>query len=168
MPVALLLAMQAAGMIFDYFGTQNQARMMGLGEKVNQAGIESNIALTRAATEDESLQAMVQLRKTMGSQIAAMAARGTSTSAGSALSLMTESVSNFNANEKVRRLNAMGKENQLRAGSAMSRLQNMSDTSKLWNSFAQRTISKFPSSFSGWQGVASGTSQGFGLTSAGS
>ncbi len=164
----LLLAMQAAGMITDYFGTKNQDQLMKMGMKVQQAGIEANLYQTRLESQDASLQAMKQLRQTMGTQIAVMAARGTSTAGGSAVGLLTESIANFNSDEKIRKMNLLGKENQLRASSAMSRLQYSSDSSKLWQSFAQRTFNKFPSSVSGWQGgaQAAGASQGFGMTAA--
>ena len=107
-------------MITDYFGTKNQDQLMKMGMKVQQAGIEANIYQTRLESQDASLQAMKQLRQTMGTQIAVMAARGTSTAGGSAVSLLNESVGNFNSDEKIRRLNLLGKENQLRAGKAMS------------------------------------------------
>lgn len=165
MPIALLLAMQAAGMVTDFLGAKNQAEMMDLGMKVQQAGIEANVEQTRLEAANESLNSMKELRKTMGTQIATMAARGTSTSSGSAVLLLNESVSNFNSDERVRRLNALGKENQLRANSAISRLQNSSEVSKLWQGFSSRTFNKFPSSVSGWkQGIAD-FKEGFGLTS---
>lgn len=169
MPIYLLLAMQAAGMITDYFGARNQDKLMQMGMKVQQAGIESDLAMTRLQSQDASLQAMKQLRQTMGTQIATMAARGTRMGAGSAFSLLQESLANFNSDEKIRKLNLLGKENQLRAGAAMSRLQYMGDSSKLWQGFAQRTINRFPTSVSGWQGMGqafSGGSQGFGMTAA--
>ena len=162
----LLLAMQAAGMITDYFGTKNQDQLMKMGMKIQQAGIEANIYQTRVESQDASLQAMKQLRQTMGTQIATMAARGTSTAGGSAVSLLTESIGNFNSDEKIRRLNLLGRENQLRAGKAMSQLQYSSDSSKLWQGFAQRTISKFPSTYAGWKQFAADAKEGFGMTSA--
>lgn len=165
MPFELLLAMQAAGMITDYFGTQNQADLMNMGMKLQQAGIEANIEQNRVESADASLNAIKQLRQTMGSQIAVMAARGTSTAGGSAVSLLNENVSNFNADERIRRLNMLGRENQLRGGLAISKLQNSSDVSKLWQGFASRTFNKFPSSLSGWQQGSSLANQGFGLTS---
>jgi len=85
--IYLLLAMQAAGMITDFFGTQNQAQLMKMGMKVQQAGIESDLAMTKLESQDASLQAMKQLRQTMGTQIATMAARGTAAGAGSAFML---------------------------------------------------------------------------------
>ena len=164
MPFALLLAMQAAGMVTDYIGARNQADMMKMGMQVQQAGIESNIAQTRLETEDSSLQSMKQLRQTLGSQIAIFSARGTRTSAGSAVGILNQSQSNFNSDERVRRLNSLGKENQLRSGAAISRLQNSSDNAKLWTGFASRTINRFPTSYSGWNQFFSDTKQGFGLT----
>lgn len=164
MPFALLLAMQAAGMVVDYLGAKNQAEMMAMGMKVQQAGIETNIMQTRLQTADASLQAMQQLRQHLGTQLAINAARGTRSSAGSALSIFTGDIGNFNADEHIRKLNALGKENQLRAGAAMSRLQNSSDVSRLWQGFAGRTINRFPSSVSGWkQGMADAQSS-FGMT----
>ncbi len=162
----LLLAMQAAGMITDYFGAKNQDQQMKMGMKVQEAGIEANLYQTRLESQDASLQAMKQLRQTMGTQIAVMAARGTSTGAGSAVGLLNENINNFNTDERIRKLNLLGRENQLRAGKAMSRLQYSSDSSKLWQGFSQRSINRFPSSFSGWNG-ASDASQGFGMTSVG-
>jgi hypothetical protein len=165
--IYLLLAMQAAGMITDYFGAKNQDQLMKMGMKIQQAGIESELEMTRLESQEGSLAATKQLRQTMGTQIANMAARGTAMGAGSAFSLLNESVANFNADEKVRKLNLLGKENQLRAQSAMSRLQYSGDSSKLWQGFAQRTINRFPSSVSGWQGMGQAAGQGFGMTSAG-
>lgn len=159
-----LLAMQAAGMITDFFGTQYQTNLMNMGMKIQQAGLEANLYQTKLETENASVQAMIKLRQTLGTQIAMMAARGTSTSAGSAVSLLTESIGNFNADEKIRRLNLLGRENQLRGNSLISSLQNSSDTAKLWQSFASRTFNRFPSSFPG--GQRSGN-EGFGLSSIG-
>jgi hypothetical protein len=165
----LLLAMQAAGMVVDYFGTKQQDQLMKQGMKVQQAGLEANLYQTKLEAQDASLMAMKQLRQTLGTQIAVMAARGTSTAGGSALSILNESQGNFNTDEKMRKLNLLGRENALKAQSAMSRLQYSSDSSKLWQSFAQRTFSKIPTSLpsGGGAGGGAGASQGFGLTSIG-
>jgi hypothetical protein len=160
MPYAFLLALQAAGMVVDYFGTQSQANLMKLGGQLQQAGFEANLEQTRLETEDESLQAMKNLRKNLGSQIATYAARGTALGAGSAVANIEESLSNASADERTRRLNLLGKENQLRAGSVMTRLQNMSETSKLWQSFTSRSLSKIPTSPAAFNQF----SEGFGLT----
>ena len=155
MPIYMLLAMQAAGMITDYFGARNQQEMMNMGMKVQQAGFEANLAETRLESQNESLESMKQLRQTMGSQLAVFAARGTNPGAGSAQSVLNESVGNFNADERVRRLNLLGRENQLRANTAMSRLQNSSDISKLWQGFSSRSFNTFSTNPKVWsQGLS--------------
>ena len=159
MPFALLLAMQAAGMVTDWFGTQNQQRMADMGSKLQQAGIQNNIEQTRLEAEDSSLEAMKNLRANLGSQLAVFAARGTSTGAGSAVSILTESVGNFNADERMRRMNLLGKENQLKAGGLISRLTNSSENSKLWQGFAQRSINRFPTTLAAWGGGSSTASK---------
>lgn len=166
MPIALLLAMQAAGMIIDWTASRNQQRLTDIGSNVEQAGIEANIQQTRLEAEESSLQSMQALRKNLGTQIATYAARGTALGAGSSLASITESVSNFNADERTRRMNLMSQENSLKSGAAIKRLQNMSESSKLWQGFASRTFNRFPSSYAVWkQGIAD-IKEGFGLTKA--
>jgi hypothetical protein len=164
MPFALLLAMQAAGMVVDYFGVSQQSQMAEMGAKIQQAGIESNIAQTQLETEDASLQAMKNLRQQLGTQIATFAARGTRTGAGSAVSFLTESIGNFGADERMRRMNLMGKVNSLKAGGTIAKLQGMGENTKLWSDFSSRTLNRFPSSLSGWKQGVKDFSEGFGLT----
>lgn len=164
MPFALLLAMQAAGMVVDYMGAKTQAEFSKLGLKLQQSGIEANLYQTRAETEDASLQAMKELRKNLGSQIAVFSARGTSTSGGSALSLFNESIGNFNTDERMRRINQLGRENELKAGGTIAGLNQQSDNTKLWTSFASRSMSSFPSTYQGWQEGFKQTKSSFGLT----
>ena len=162
MPFALLLAMQASGMVVDWLGTQNQATLGEMGARLQQAGIEANIEQTRLETEDASLQALKNLRQTLGSQIAVFAARGTSTAGGSAVGILQQSVGNFNQDERMRRMNLLGKTNSLKSEGLISKLNQSGENTKLWSSFAQRTFSRFPSSQAGWsQGL-----KNFGLTSA--
>ena len=159
MPYAVLLAMQASGMIFDYMGTKSQEEINNWGNKIQEAGIEANINLTRLETETETVESMKNLRKNLGSQIAVYAARGTALGAGSALTSLNQSVGSYKADERTRRMNLMGKENQLRTGAAITRLNNMTENTKLWKSFGQRSLNRF------------GTSQftgKFGLTNIGS
>ena len=168
MPFALLLAMQASGMVIDYLGNRQQQMMSDFAARTQQAGIEANIEQTRLESEEASLQAMKNLRQQLGTQIATFAARGTSTAGGSAVTILNESLGNFASDERVRKLNLLGKENQLRGGIAISRLKNMSDNSKLWQSFAQRSLNRFPTSVSGWQDAFNQTKQAFGMTPIGS
>ena len=169
MPIYLLLAMQAAGMVVDYYGNQQQQRMGRMGLKIQQAGIEANIYSTRAETEQESLQAMIDLRKNMGTQIAVNAARGTSTAGGSALALFTESLGNFNSDERMRRMNLLTRENELRAGGRIAALNQSSSNAKMWQGFAQRsfnTVSSNPSLY-GFGKQAPKTKSSYGLTPVG-
>lgn len=170
MPFALLLAMQAAGMVIDYFGTQQQQDFADYGAKIQQAGIEANIQQTRLDTEDASLSALQNLRKNMGTQLAIFAARGTASGAGSAFSLITENIGNFNSDERMRRMNLLGRENTLKAGGAISKLNQQAENSKLWQGFAQRTINRIPvgsagsSGSSAFSGSSAGASGSYGLT----
>ena len=146
MPIQLLLAMQAAGMVIDYMGSRQQAMLSEMGMKVQQAGIEANIAQTRLQAEDESLMAMKKLRQTLGTQIATFAARGTRTGVGSALSIMTGSLSNYASDERMRKLNLLGKVTSLRGEGLISRLQNQTEVSRMWQGFANRTLNRFSTS----------------------
>ncbi len=168
MPFALLLAMQAAGMVTDYLGAKHQTALMDSALKVQQAGLETNLAQTRLESADASLQSMKQLRQTIGSQIATFAARGTSIGAGSSVGILNQSIGNFNTDERVRKLNLLGKQTQLKGNSLISSLQNSSDVSKLWQGFASRTFNSFPTSLSGWQQGISSAKEAFGMTKAGS
>jgi hypothetical protein len=164
MPFALLLAMQAAGMVVDYMGTRQQQRLGQMGLRVQNAGIEANIYQTRLETEEASLAAMKDLRKNMGTQLAVFAARGTSTSGGSSVAIMNESLSDFNADERMRRMNQLSRENELKAGGSIAALNQSASNSKLWQNFASRSLERFPTSGAAWgQGFKSAKSS-FGLT----
>ena len=160
MPFALLLAMQASGMVVDWLGMRNQQQFADMGANLQQAGIETNIYQTRLEAEDASLQAMRQLRQTLGTQAAIFAARGTNPGAGSALAITTESIANYNADERMRRMNLMGRENALKTGGAISKLNQAGSNTKLWQSFAQRSLNRFPTSSRAWGQVG----KSFGLT----
>lgn len=157
-----LLAMEAAGMITDYFGTQQQIEMGRQGAKIEQAGINANIQMTRAQAEDATTNAMKQLRQTIGSQIAIQAARGNASVGGTYNSLLNESTSNFNSDERVRRMNLLARENELRAGGLMSSLHQTSSELGLKQGFRDRVIDKVSmSSMFGPQGKSASTAGGF-------
>ncbi len=164
MPFALLLAMQAAGMVTDFLGTRHQAELMNMGMKVQQAGIEANVEQTRLEAEDASLQSMKALRQNLGTQMAVYAARGTSTSNGSAALNFNESLGNFMQDERLRKLNTLGRVSDLKGQGLISTLEGKANNYKLWQGWASRTLNRFPTSLSGW----GGGNQGFGLTSIGS
>lgn len=172
MPFALLLAMQAAGMVVDYMGTKQQAMWGEYGAKIQQAGIEANIEQTRLETEDASLQALQNLRKNMGTQLAIFAARGTQPGAGSAFSLLNENIGNFNADERTRRMNLLGRENMLKAGGSIAKLNQQGEKSRLWQGFSQRTVNRIPlgslsSSGDSSNSFSGSRATGYGLTQMG-
>jgi hypothetical protein len=156
--------MQASGMIIDWIGTREQQRISGMGSKLENAGIELNIQENRLQAESDSLQAMKNLRQTLGSQAALFAARGTRAGVGSALSISTESIGNFNEDERMRRMNMMSRETALKGKGTLARLGQQGENSKLWSSFGSRTLNRFPTSFSGWSGAGASAGKSFGMT----
>lgn len=141
-----LLAMQAAGMVTDYFAMQQEKAMGRMGENLTQAAIDSNIAMARAQTEDESAMAMQRLRQTIGSQIAIRAARGQSSGAGSALTSMKESEGAFNQDERARRMNLLQSENELRAKGVLSGLHQLKSETELGRKVSQDFFKMIPTS----------------------
>lgn len=171
MPLAFLLALQASGMVVDWLGKKEQARMGRMGYKVEQAGIESEIASTRLQTEEDSVAAMRQLRQNLGTQAAMFAARGTRSGAGTASLFPTESVGNFNADERIRRINQLSNEARLKAGKTISTLHQKTNESKLWNEFGKTTLNTIPTSPDAWSRITQNFSKksgyGFGFTPVG-
>lgn len=159
----LLLAMQAAGMVVDWLGTHEQQRMMDLGAKVQQAGIEANLSQTRLESADASLQAMKKLNQTTATQAAIFAARGTMPGAGSALALTEETFGNFFSDQRTRRINLLGRENEIKAGGSIAKLNQATSNAKLWTEFRTRTINRIPTSPSAWGQMG----KSFGLTQMG-
>src|SRR5271165_512932 len=150
MPFGFLLALQAAGMVFDFFGKQNQIAMSKLGAQVEQAGIDANIQTSRLQAEDASLQSMRQLRKNLGTQAAILAARGTRPGTQNSVLAMNESVGNFNADERMRKINQLGNEAQLKAGKVLSTLHEKTFENNTWGEFRNRAFSKLPTSPAAW------------------
>lgn len=160
----LLLAMQASGMAIDWLGKREQIKMGRLGEKLEQASINSNIMASRLEAEDASLNALVQLRKNLGTQAAMFAARGTRAGAGNALGFMTESFSNFNADERIRKISQLGRETELRAGSVLSKLHQQTRENTIWGEFRKSIFDKIPTSPDAYKSMGSS----FGLSKVGS
>lgn len=122
---AIMLGMQAAGMIFDYAGMEDQKKANRYQQFLNkqalqleEAGINANIEMTRLQTEDASLAAMQNLRKTLGSQAAYFAATGGRGNAA----FGQQAISATGQDERTRRLNLMGKEAELNAQKQFAKL----------------------------------------------
>jgi hypothetical protein len=140
----ILLGMQAAGMIVDYTQTRRQQGLIQAGREIEQAQYEANLESLRAQTEQESLFAMKQLRQNIGTQIAVQAARGTSSAGGTASTLRQTSMAAFSEDERVRRMNQLAKEADLRAGNVLSGLHALSSQTQLGQAMQQRFINLIP------------------------
>jgi len=163
----ILLAMQAAGMVTDWFGVQEQKRLGGLGAKVEQAAITSNIEMTRLQAEDASLQAMKQLRQNLGTQAAMNAARGTRGNAGSAVAFTQESLRNFGSDEQARRMNLLSKEAELRASGVLSGLHQLTSETQLGQQLTKGIFNNLPISALADKVFPSASSTGAGSNTSG-
>lgn len=158
MPYAFLLALQAGGMVVDWLSTNDQNQLLKEGDQLNQAAITANIATSRLQFEDESLDAMKKLRMNLGTQMAMQAARGVRSGAGTAALLTNESLGNFNADQRIRKINELASENGLKAQGLMSSLNTQANINKNWNAFDNRVISKIPTSGTAYSGLSEGFS----------
>ena len=142
--LGILLGMQAAGMIVDYTQTRRQQGLIQAGREIEQAQYEANLESLRTQTEQESLFAMKKLRQNIGTQIAVHAARGTSSAGGTASTLRQTSMAAFSEDERVRRMNQLAKEADLRAGNVLSGLHALSSQTQLGQAMQQRFINLIP------------------------
>lgn len=138
--LSFLLALQASGMIVDYMGTKNQADLSKMGSNVEESGIDTNIALSRLQSEEDSLESMKQLRQNLGTQAAQMAARGTQSGQGSAVLFGNESLGNFNSSERLRKLNEESNEVSLKGQKFLTSINQKTNENNLWNQFKQRSF----------------------------
>ena len=163
MPLAFLLAMQAAGMVVDWMGRSQQIALAQQGAQLEQQNIMDQIQTSRLQTEESSLQAMKQLRQNLGTQAAMLAARGTRSSAGSAVLIRNESISNFNADERIRRINQLANEARLKTGIQISQLHQEAYESQQKNEFFVNALKMLPTNPAAYQQAGSS----FGLTRVG-
>jgi hypothetical protein len=163
--LGLLLGMQAAGAIMDYRSMRSQQKLIGVGRQLEQAAYETNLEAIRLEADEASLQAMKDLRQNIGTQIVTQAARGTSTAQGSAQMLMTQSTSQFENDERKRRMNLMAKEANLRANNVLSGLHTLQSETQLGQAFTQRLLNQIPTSeaFGEFRKTGFAKSIGFGL-----
>ena len=167
MPFAFLLALQASGMVVDWLGRNQQIELSRMGAEIEQAGINANIATSRVQAEDQSLMAMKQLRQNLGTQAALLAARGIRSGAGNAALAPNESIGNFNADQRMARINQLAKEAQYRASGTLSKLHQQTFENNTWNEFRSNVINKIPTNaFGGGSSspFAGSSASGFGLT----
>jgi len=139
-----LLGMQATGAIADFASTRNEIMMGRHGAQIEQLQIQTRLEQERLSSANDSLLAMIELRKNLASQRAIYAARGQRADAGSALSISQESISNASANEQVRRMNLLSREANLRANKALSGLHQLTSETQLGQKMTQRMVDTLP------------------------
>lgn len=132
--MGLTLAFQAAGLIAGYSNMRDNLRMTRQAGQLEAEQNAMNMQAIRNQSAQASLDAMKDLRKNMGYQIATQAARGTEM-AGSATALLHESEVSFESDEQIRRMNTLAKEADLRAAGVISGMHTFAAQSKLKSDF---------------------------------
>lgn len=136
--------MQAAGAIGDMIGTRNQAKVGRRALDIELGQIETRLAEERLAATYSAIDSMKALRMTLASQRALNAARGTDSGAGTAFAIGAKSVADQAADERVRRMNLLSRENTLRAGGALAALHTVSSETKLGQELSGRLFKQIP------------------------
>lgn len=129
---AFLLSMQAAGLVSSLFGAHSQDKYIKIGRTLEQEQYTTNLQAIRLQSAESSLDEMKQLRQNIGTQIATQAARGNR--GGVSYSGVSKSVSNFNSDERTRRMNLLARESELRANHVLSGLHTLQSESQLGQS----------------------------------
>jgi hypothetical protein len=159
-----MLAMQAAGVVTDWLGRRQQMDFAQKGAELEQRMINENIQISRIQSSEASLQAMKQLRQNLGTQAAMFAARGIRAGAGTAALITNESVGNFNADERMRKINQLNTESRLRVGLETSKLHQKAFEANQRNEFFTSVFNKIPTNPAAYKSFG----EGFGLTKVGS
>jgi len=141
---AFLLSMQAAGAITSIYDANNKKKLIQMGRDLETAATETNLEAIRTQSAQESLEELKALRQNIGTQIVLNAAKGVSSGAGSALTNIEASKSNYLKDEKTRRLNLLMKENQLRAANVLSGLHTLTSETQLGQSLTNQIFNNLP------------------------
>ena len=153
-PLAFMFAAQAAGMVIDYLGRAKSQQLSEEGLAKQHNAIQRVIACTQVQTEDESLRAMIALRKNLGTQAAMFAARGVRSGTSTTALFSNESVSSFNTDERMRRLNQAMNESRLEAGLDVANIRQKQFENENWNAFSKSIINKIPTDPKAYEGLA--------------
>lgn len=145
---AFLLSMQAAGLIINYSQQKTQKKLIEAGRQLDEAAFQTNLEALRLESNEASLAELQKLRQNIGTQIAANAAKGTDSGAGSAFFAMQKSEGAFNADERVRRFNLLAKEANLRAQKVLSGLHTLQSETQLGQAMTSQLFDKIPLSSS--------------------
>ncbi len=144
----MILSMQAAGLIINFAQQKSQRKLMEAGRQIEESAFETNMEAIRLESNQTSLDELIKLRKNIGSQIVANAAKGTESGAGSALFAMKQSESNFLSDERVRRFNLLSKEATLRANKVLSGLHTLESETQLGRNLTSGILNQIPISSS--------------------
>lgn len=139
-----LLGMQAAGNIMDFMGTEQEKRLGRMGTQVEQSQIQTRLEQERTSAAMASLDAMTQLRQTLATQRAVYAARGTDTSTGNAFFFGQQSLRNFNSDERIRRMNLLSREADLRAAGVLSGMHQLASETRMGQELSRRAFEQLP------------------------
>jgi hypothetical protein len=141
---AFLLSMQAGGLITNFAQQKNQKKLIAAGKQLEQASFETNMEAIKLESNEASLNELKQLRQNIGTQIAANAAKGTDSGAGSAAFTIEKSKSNFLSDERVRRFNLLAKEATLRANKVLSGLHSLESETQLGRNMTSTLLNQMP------------------------
>lgn len=162
-----LMAMQAAGAVMDTWGTSQQMALGQMGTQVELEQLETRLQEEQTAAALGSLQAMQRLRQVIASQNAIFAARGQKAGAGTAFFLGQESLRQHAMDERIRRMNLLSREAQLRAGGALTGMHQLKSETELGQALSRRLYETLPLSQAaqGYERRFGQSREGFGMES---
>lgn len=131
-----LIMMQAAGTVTSMIGARAQQRYMEMGRKLSKEQLETNLLALKLKAGDESLDEMVSLRKSIGSQIAYNAALGRK--GGSAVSSQQEAYETFRRDERRRELNLSGASISLKGQHLLEMFSSLNQQKQMGFDMAQK------------------------------
>lgn len=153
---AFYVGMQAAGLALNFWENNQQQKLLDRGREINQLGFETSLETARLQTMQASVNSMRQLRQNLGTQIAMNAAMGRRSDMGSAKLGLNASERAFSHDERVRRMNLLSKEANLRAGLILSGFNTLKSETQLGQSLTKRIFKTLPGP-SQWGSIGEGT-----------
>ena len=136
--------MQAAGAIGDIIGTGSQQKVLRRGAELQQANIENSIAEQQLAASLAAVDSMKALRQLLATQRAIFGARGQNPGAGSAAIATGTAVHEAGVDERIRRMNLLAREHNLRAQSSLVGLHALAGETQLGQQLSQRLFQQIP------------------------
>lgn len=142
-------AFMAAGTAFDFWQQGIADRMARLGHDLDTANMNANLERLRLQSAQESLQDQVSLRQSVGTQIAANAARGVASYTPGQIAKVNRQEGQLERGEQFRRMNLLAKESQLRAANVLSGLQTWQSETQAGRKIVNRVFDNLPILFGG-------------------